>query len=479
MGVSGDRNKSSLANRQPLREQPKRVHSRRMQRTATVTGTSSQPDGGAAKTGRTIQRAVIVSTGDELTTGRTSDTNSTFIAEHLVALGVDVVAVLVVGDFPDRLSWAWREAMRLGDLVVSTGGLGPTADDLTTETLADVVGRRLVLDENVALRIRQLFEAMGRTMPENNLKQAHFPAGAIIVPNPLGTAPGYRLEVTESRAVRHLVVLPGVPREMKRMMAEEVLPWLRTARGSSDVYLSHVFQTFGLSESALDELVAGAVGPGQGRVSFRAAFPQIAVRVTVHGPSDAAEARLESAAAQVRERLGTYCYGEGDTTMEEVVGHLLTEQGKTLAVAESCTGGLIGHRITNASGSSNYFLADFVTYSNAAKESVLGVNHSTLATHGAVSVEVAAEMAVGARRAATTTLGLASTGIAGPEGGTLEKPVGTVCLALATPERVFAQRYQLWGTRDWVKLLTSQLALEWVRRACLGFDPTASVSLRR
>jgi nicotinamide-nucleotide amidase len=447
--------------------------------TETVTGTSGQIDSGAAGTARTIQSAVILSTGDELTTGRTSDTNSTFIAEHLVAIGVDVVAVLVVGDFPDRLAWAWREAMRLGDLVISTGGLGPTADDLTTETLADVLDRRLVLDEDVALRIRQIFEAMGRSMPENNLKQARFPAGAIIVPNPLGTAPGYRLEVEDSGATRHLVVLPGVPREMKRMMAEEVLPWLRAARGDSDVYLSHVFQTFGLSESALDELVAGAVDPAQGRVSFRAAFPQIALRVTVHGPPEEAEVQLEAAAARLRERIGSHCYGEGETTMEEVVGRLLTEQGKTIAVAESCTGGLIGHRITNVSGSSAYFLADFVTYSNAAKESLLGVNRSTLTTHGAVSIEVAAEMATGARRAAGATLGLASTGIAGPEGGTAEKPVGTVCLGLATPERVFAQRYQLWGTREWVKLLTSQVALEWVRRACLGFDPTLSVSLRR
>jgi nicotinamide-nucleotide amidase len=450
-----------------------------MQRTDTMTETSTRPEGPAAKPAGPIQRAVIVSTGDELTTGRTSDTNSTFIAEQLVALGVDVVAVLVVGDFPDRLSWAWREALRLGDLVISTGGLGPTADDLTTETLANVLGRDLVLHDDVALRIRQLFEAMGRTMPENNLKQAHFPAGAIIVPNPLGTAPGYRLEVEERGAIHHFVVLPGVPREMKRMMADEVLPWLRTARGGSDVYLSRVFQTFGLSESALDELVAGAVAPAQGRVSFRAAFPQIAVRVTVHGPSDAAEARLERGAEEIRQRLGSHCYGEGDVTMEEVVGRLLAEQGKTLAVAESCTGGLIGHRITNVSGSSTYFIADFVTYSNAAKESLLGVKRSTLTAHGAVSVEVATEMAAGARRAAGATLGLASTGIAGPDGGTPDKPVGTVCLGLATPERVFAQRYQLWGTRDWVKLLTSQLALEWVRRVCLGFDPTVSVSLRR
>jgi nicotinamide-nucleotide amidase len=266
---------------------------------------------------------------------------------------------------------------------------------------------------------------------------------------------------------------------MKRMMEDEVLPWLSAARGGPEIYLSRVFQTIGLSESALDEMVSGAVDPAEGRISFRAAFPQIAVRVTVQGVPGEAEARLGEAAARLRERIGDYCYGEGETTMEEVVGRLLIEQGKTLAVAESCTGGLIGHRITNVPGSSAYFLLDLVTYSNAAKESLLGVNQATLAAHGAVSTEVAAEMAVGARRAAGATLGLATTGIAGPDGGTPEKPVGTVCFGLATPERVFARRYQLWGTRDWVKLLSSQIALEWVRRACLGSDPTVSVLLRR
>lgn len=429
---------------------------------------------------RAIRRAVLLSTGDELTTGRTPDANASFIADQLVGLGIDVVAILVVGDLLDRLAWAWREAIRLGDLVISTGGLGPTADDLTTEIVAKVTGRRLIQDDAVANHIRQLFAAMGRTMPENNLKQARFPEGAIILPNALGTAPGYRLELRKNSGdIRHLIVLPGVPREMKRMMEEQVVPWLRSVRGSDEVYLSRVYQTFGLSESALDEAVAGAVDPNIVRVSFRAAFPQIAVRLTVHGRPEEAHAQLELAAARVRERLGEHCYGEGDATMEEVVGRLLVEQGKTLAVAESCTGGLIGHRITSVPGSSAYFLVDLVAYSNAAKESLLGVSPATLAAYGAVSTQVAAEMAVGARRIAGATLGLASTGIAGPAGGTPEKPVGTVCLGLATADRVFAHRYQLWGTRDWVKLLASQIALEWVRRACLGFDPTVSVSLRR
>jgi len=426
-----------------------------------------------------IWRAAILSTGDELTTGRTVDTNAGFIADRLVATGLDVVAVLVVGDYEERIAWAWREAMRHAELVVATGGLGPTADDLTTETLGRVLGRRLVANPDVAQRIRQIFEAMGRAMPENNLKQAQFPEGAVILANPLGTAPGYRLEIDSEWGRRHLVVMPGVPREMKPMLENEVLPWLERARGSNQVYLSHTFQTFGISESALDELVAGAVPENEGRIAFRAAFPQISVRVTVHGVPPDAAALLARNVERLRERLGEYCYGEGDTTMEAAVGEALLRRGATLAVAESCTGGLIGHRLTNVAGSSRYFVSGITAYRNEIKRAVLGVRAETLERHGAVSVETAAEMAEGARRLAAATFGLATTGIAGPDGGTPDKPVGTVCIALAAAERTYSHRYQLWGNREWVKLLTSQVALDWVRRCCDGADPTASRILRK
>src|SRR5450756_2614086 len=297
-----------------------------------------------------IEKAVILSTGDELTTGRTLDTNANFIADKLVTAGLDVVAILVVGDYPDRLAWAWQEAIRRADVIISTGGLGPTAADLTTETVAQVTGRTLVLDHGVADRIRQLFEGMGRVMPENNLKQAQFPEGAVVIPNDLGTAPGFRLDLTTEHGTRHLIVLPGVPREMKPMIEEQVLPWIQQARGGNEVYLSHVFQTFGISESALDEVVAGCVSPDEGRIAFRAAFPQISVRLTVHGTPAEAPARLAVLAARLRERIGTYAYGEGDTTMEAVVGDLLRQRGLTIALAESCSGGLVGHRITNVPG---------------------------------------------------------------------------------------------------------------------------------
>jgi len=426
-----------------------------------------------------IDRAVILSSGDELTTGRTVDTNANFIAEKLVGAGLDVVAILVVGDYADRIAWAWREAMRQAPLIISTGGLGPTADDLTTEVVAQVTGRVLRRDEGVADRIRQMFAAMGRVMPENNLKQALFPEGATILANALGTAPGFRVDLDTEWGERHLIVLPGVPREMKPMLEDQVLPWLQQARGGNDVYLSHTFQTFGISESALDELVAGCVPPEEGRIAFRAAFPQISVRLTVHGPPQVAAQRRDALAKQLRQRIGTYAYGEGDTSMEQVVGEMLKARGLTLAVAESCTGGLVGHRLTNIPGSSSYLLGDFVAYANSAKVSVLGVREETLERAGAVSEEVAAEMAAGARCIAGSDIGLSTTGIAGPDGGTKEKPVGTVCIALATAERTYVRRYQFWGTRDWVKLLTSQVALDWVRRHLLGLDPSESGVLRR
>src|SRR5262249_1967460 len=234
--------------------------------------------------GSMIERAVILSTGDELTTGRIVDTNASWIADRLFEVGIDVVAVLTVGDFPERLEWAWRRALELGDVIISTGGSGPPAAHLTATTVARVLGVSLVEDAGSADRMRHFFSGRGVEMPLNNLKQALIPAGAEIVPNALGTAPGYRA----STGGRHVIVLPGVPREMKPMVEETVLPWLRAQRGG-EVYLARTFQTFGVSESGLDEMVAGVADPAEGRVSFRASFPEVSVRVVVHGPAAVAE----------------------------------------------------------------------------------------------------------------------------------------------------------------------------------------------
>jgi nicotinamide-nucleotide amidase len=262
------------------------------------------------------------------------------------------------------------------------------------------------------------------------------------------------------------------------MVEEVVLPWLRELAGDETVHVARTFQTFGLTESALDELVAGAVDPGEARLSFRASFPEISVRLVVRGRPGEAEARADALAARIRERIGPFVYGEGQTTMEEVVGRLLREQGLTVATAESCTAGLVTHRLTNVPGSSQYVLGGVVGYANSAKMALLGVRRETLVAHGAVSDETAGEMAAGARRAFGASLGLSTTGVAGPDGGTPEKPVGTVYLGLAWEGGSVTRRYQLWGTRDWVKLLASQIALDWLRRHALGIPVTESQLFR-
>jgi nicotinamide-nucleotide amidase len=439
----------------------------------------------ATDTESSIRTVTILSTGDEVVEGRTLDTNACYIADRMAGLGLGVVAQLTVGDFPERLEWAWTTALEQADLVISTGGLGPTADDLTNETLARVAGVELVLDEEQADRIRTIFAAIGRPMPDNNLRQATLPQGAIVIPNGLGTAPGYRLTIPRGLRRPVAVVLPGVPREMKPMLEETVEPWIATRLGADRSVLSRTFQTFGMSESAVDEALAGLIDPEQGRVAFRASFPQISVRLTVVGREDEARARLARLGDRIAERLGPAVYAEGDdATMESVVGALLRSKRLRLATAESCTGGLIGSRVTDVAGSSDYYAGGVVAYSNSLKERLLGVSKTTLAMFGAVSEETACEMATGARKASGADVAVATTGIAGPTGGTTEKPVGTVAIALASggpggEENVRSKTYQLWGNREWVKILTSQVALDWVRRHLLGLDPLESNFGRR
>jgi nicotinamide-nucleotide amidase len=426
-----------------------------------------------------IERAVILSTGDEITTGKVVDSNSNYIADRLNEIGVDLLGVITVGDVPERLEWAWRTAMQMGDVVISTGGIGPTADDLTTETIARITGRKLWSDEASVEHMRRLFASIGRPMPDNNLKQALFPEGAEIIQNPLGTAPGFRMAVPQANHTTHLVVMPGVPREMKPMLDQQVIPWIRANRGSDKIFATRIFQTFGISESGLDEAVAGLIRPEEAKVGFRASFPQISLKVMVEDYSGVAEKRLAELSERVRGRVGNYIYAEGDATMEEVVAELLTSKKLKLAVAESCTGGLIGHRLTNVPGSSAFFLGDFVTYSNEMKCELLGVGEKTLNDFGAVSEQCVLEMAAGARARSGADVAIATSGVAGPEGGTPQHPVGTVCLALVADGVNAARRHQMRGTRDWIKVLTSQVALDWLRRHALGLPLAESVLFRR
>ncbi len=407
-----------------------------------------------------IERALILSTGDEITTGKVVDSNSNYIADRLNEIGVDLVGVITVGDVPERLEWAWRTAMQMADVVISTGGIGPTADDLTTETIARITGKQLWRDEPSVEHMKRLFAALGRPMPDNNLKQALFPETAEIIQNPLGTAPGFRMAVPQTNHTANLVVLPGVPREMKPMLDQQVIPWIRANRGSDKIFATRIFQTFGISESGLDEAVAGLIRPDEAKVGFRASFPQISLKVMVEDYPGIAERRLAELSERVRGRVGGYIYAEGDS-------------------AESCTGGLIGHRLTNVPGSSAFFIGDLVTYSNDMKCELLGVNEQTLTDYGAVSEQCVLEMAAGARNRTGADVAVATSGVAGPEGGTPEHPVGTVCIALVAEGVNAARRHQMRGNRDWIKLLTSQIALDWLRRHALGLPVAESVLFRR
>ncbi len=413
--------------------------------------------------------AAIIAIGDEIVAGTTLDSNSAFLAQSLRERGVEVVAFFAAPDDEAAIARAVERALEEAELVVTTGGLGPTADDLTTAVVAGLTERPLELHGPSLRAIEERFRSRGIEMSPNNRKQALFPAGSVIIPNPTGTAPGFICPVPIAGGTRHVASLPGVPREMRRMADETLIPWA-TGRGGGTRFATRVFSTFGLPESRLDELLVGVLAGEPGRLAFRAAFPRVQARITLAGPdADELESRLDAAELRVRERLGHHLYATGDHGMEEVVASLLIERGLTLAVAESCTGGLIGHRLTDVPGISSAFLLGVVAYSNQAKQSQLGVTAATLERFGAVSTEAAEEMASGVRAAAGSDLGLATTGIAGPGGGSAEKPIGTVCIALASDRGIWSHRYDL-GTRnrDWIKEMTAMMALDRIRRWAQG-----------
>jgi nicotinamide-nucleotide amidase len=346
---------------------------------------------------------------------------------------------------------------------VTTGGLGPTTDDVTTEAVAGSLGVRLARDDASLDAIRRRLEKFGRTMSATNAKQADFPEGADILPNPVGTAPGFGVRVGECVAY----FLPGVPREMKKMFEEQVVPRIR-ALAPNNLYQSHL-RTFGLPESIVGEKLAGVEEAFPGTtIGYRAHFPEIEVKVLARAPSHSAARDLcERATAEVRARLGAYVFGDSEDTFAGVVGRALRARGWTLAIAESCTGGLVGHMLTREPGASDFLLLDAVTYANSAKSRILGVDEETIRWHGAVSSEVAAAMAEGARRVSGSDLALALTGVAGPSGGSEEKPVGTVYVALTRPDGTTDVRHRVFvGDRSQIQTLATYAGLQMVREVC-------------
>lgn len=418
---------------------------------------------------RSLSRAAIVAVGSELLTPNKVDTNSLFLTEQLNAAGIAVRRKLVVGDDPGDLAEALRHAMRCGELVVVTGGLGPTDDDLTRETVAQLLGLSLTEDETILKSIRARFAARRLEMPAINRRQAQVPAGALVLANPRGTAPGLWIE-------RHgtvVVLLPGPPRELRPMFRRLVAESLADRADGHRIY-RRVIRITGRTESHVEAVthpIYSSWRPPSPAIdtTILSTLGQIELHLSTRATAEAAAHRaLDDATAELAAVLGQDLLSSDGRSLEAVVGQLLRDRRLRLAVAESCTGGLITSRLTDVPGSSAYLHAGWTVYSDAAKVSLLGIDPRLICEHGAVSESVAEAMAAEARARGDVDVGVGVTGIAGPGGGTADKPVGTVCVALNGPEpfrRV--RRLQLPGERDRVKFQASQSALDMLRRALL------------
>jgi nicotinamide-nucleotide amidase len=409
----------------------------------------------------------ILTIGNELTSGRTQDTNSALISRAMQEQGWAVAGMISVGDEDTAIHDALAHLLARADAVIVTGGLGPTADDITTAAVAKAFGLGLYSDSAVLAHIRDIFEGRGLRWTENNAKQALFPEGAEIIPNMAGTAAGFALR----REGRIVAVIPGVPVEARRMLFEGVIPLFRKAFPGDALHVETLtFKLFGLGESAVDDALAGAdlanLGVGLGSYPN---FPEIHLVLTVREDSaDLAAEKLREAGKRVEARLSKYIFARNEETLAGNVAGRMTERKLTLAVAESCTGGLITDRLTDIPGSSAFLECGVVTYGNAAKNALLGVPEAVIREHGAVSAETARLMAEGVRKSAGTDLGLAVTGIAGPSGGTEAKPVGTVFIALADGGKTVCRPYAFRWERRRNKLMASQAALLMLWRYLTG-----------
>ena len=405
--------------------------------------------------------AEIIAIGSELLAPDRTDTNSLWLTEKLNGIGIEVKLKTIVGDDDARLEEAIRDAVRRSKVVITTGGLGPTEDDITRKVAARALGRRLLLDDALLEGIRRRFESFGLTMPERNSRQAMVIDGAAALDNPNGTAPGLFIE-HEGICV---ALLPGPPREMQPMFENHVQPRLAEKAGKLRV-VRRVLRVAGIGESAVDEKIAPIytryTNP-QTTILFNQS--EIEIQLTARGRTEAdAELLLDKLSGELEERLGHAIFAFRGEKMEEIVGLRLSVGGYTLAVAESCTGGLIAQRLTEVAGSSRYFIEGIVAYSNDAKTRSLGVEPILLLEHGAVSAAVAEAMAEGVRKRAATDFGLSVTGVAGPSGGTEQKPVGLVYIALASELGTEHRKLMLPGDRNLIRWRASQAALDLLRR---------------
>ncbi len=411
-------------------------------------------------------RIATLSIGDELIYGEIVDDNAAHLAAQLISVGLMVQQHLTVGDNERDIVAALQNLSERSDAVIVSGGLGPTSDDLTARAAAKASGRHLMLNEEALLHLQRYPATRGHDLLQANEKQALLPAKARLIPNPVGTACGFNLSYNGCQ----WYFLPGVPAEMGRMLTDAVLPLLLAGVQHKKIFQTRVLKVFGLSEVQLDLLLKDLVEPGADlSIAYCVNYPEIQVKLRGAGANQLlVKEQLAGLGAKVLNKLQGCVFAEGTETMESVLARLFREKGVTLSLAESCTGGLLAKRLTDLAGSSDYFLEGAVTYSNAAKIQRLQVPARLIEEKGAVSPEVAIAMADGIRRLSGSDFALAVTGIAGPGGGSADKPVGTVHIALASQNGCTAKRYNFSGDRDRIRTVAAFMAMDWLRRHLLA-----------
>jgi nicotinamide-nucleotide amidase len=414
-------------------------------------------------------RIATLSIGDEVILGEIVDTNAPWIASHLYDTGLKVHRHMIVGDVEHEIVEAIHTLSRSSDAVIATGGLGPTIDDLTARAAAKALDRRLVLNEKALEHLRDFFARRGRNVTPANEKQALIPSKSLLIPNPTGTACGFQFSLNGC----DFYFLPGVPSEMKRMVEDSVIPLILESHPPHKIIKVKVLKIFGIPEAELDTLLRGITPPGsQVLIAFQVSFPEIRVKLRAEADNEhEASQALGEVYDKVCEILAGNMFAEDDETMESVVARLFRERGVSLSLAESCTGGYVAKRITDTPGSSAYFLQGVVTYSNASKTSILGIPSQLIEEKGAVSADVAMAMARGVRRLAGSDIALAITGIAGPDGGSEEKPAGTVYIALATASGCQTKMFRFAWDREKVREISTFTALNWMRKHLLSLKP--------
>jgi len=410
----------------------------------------------------------IITIGDELLCGRTQDTNAGMIARELHAAGFSVQRITTTGDTHSAISSALLSCLPETRFIIVTGGLGPTEDDLTASAAASALGDTIVLHPEALAMLQRELERRQRTMNPSQQKQAMLPSTATPIANPVGTACGFIMRFKK----RHYLFLPGVPAEARAMTEQFVSAYINKHSGYNHNIRSKTLRVYGLWESIIQEKLSDVMATQPDvALGFYPQFPEVLLRLTAHGPDEAIlKKRLNLTRNAISKCIGEYIYAEGDVSLMEAVGHLLHEGGHSVAVAESCTGGLLSHLITSVPGSSEWFERGLVVYSNIAKIQLAGVEESILAQHGAVSAQTAEALAQGVRSRAACTYGIGITGIAGPDGGTPEKPVGTVFFAIAGPEGCQSYHRLFTGNRKHNQHLSAYTALDLLRRTLLGLS---------